>query len=106
MSQTTGSNPYDMSNIGSGNARLIALQKLTGGKKKGGSGTVVPQFHNGTPQMNQIFTKMTALGGQAAADRALDNRALDNLKKGGRRKSRKIRRKSRKRRKSHRRHKY
>jgi len=91
MSQTTGSNPYDTSKIGTGNARLLALQKLTGGdKKKGGAnGIVVPQFPNASGGENQTMINLTRLSGQAAADRALD------LKKGGGRKSR---RKSRKRR--------
>ena len=75
--QSTGGDPFKTDQIGSSNARLAEMQKaLAGGRRKrkptkGGAvaGTVVAQYPNASPALNQNFVKLAAVGGQAEANR-------------------------------------
>jgi hypothetical protein len=93
--QSTGGNPYDTKDIGGSNARLANMQRaLTGGKKrkstKGGAApgalpngdTVVPQYSNASPALNQNFVKLAAVNNQAEANRTFTG----GKQSGGRRK--------------------
>lgn len=95
--QSTGGNPYDTKDVGGSNARLANMQRaLTGGRRKrkptkGGAApgalpngdTVVAQYPNASPALNQNFVKLAAVNNQAEANRTFTGGKQSGAKQSG-----------------------